>query len=75
MDRFLERLPSSAIRVKGTAIFMTASPESVPHALLHNVKHNKVLHERIVLLTVRTADVPYVAPDQQLQLTQFAEGF
>jgi KUP system potassium uptake protein len=75
MDRFLERLPSSAIRVKGTAIFMTASPESVPHALLHNIKHNKVLHERVVLMTVKTADVPHVAPDQQLKVTQLRDGF
>ena len=51
-------------RVEGTAVFLTASREGVPHALLHNLNHNKVLHERVVLLTVVTEDVPYV-PDQQ----------
>ena len=45
-------------RVPGTAIFMTSTPTRVPHALLHNLKHNKVLHERIVFLTVVTHDVP-----------------
>ena len=45
----------------GTAVFMTSSASGVPHALLHNLKHNKVLHERVILLTVRIEDVPYVA--------------
>ena len=41
-----------APRVPGTAVFMTSTPDGVPHALLHNLKHNKVLHERVVILTV-----------------------
>src|SRR5439155_14534039 len=45
-------------RVPGTAIFMTASNDSVPHALLHNLKYNKILHESIVLLPVETLDAP-----------------
>ncbi len=72
---FLARLPSSATRVRGTAVFMTGSPDSVPHALLHNLKHNKVLHERIVLMTVRTEDEPRVAPEDQLEIEQLKEGF
>ena len=47
-------------RVPGTAVFMTAQPNRVPHALLHNLKHNKVLHERVVFLTITTRDFPYV---------------
>ena len=47
------------VRVPGTAVFLTADPNVVPHALMHNLKHNKVLHERNVFLTVETLDVPY----------------
>ena len=54
----IEASPPS--RVPGTAVFMTATPDRVPHALLHNLKHNKVLHERVVFLTIVTRDFPYV---------------
>ena len=54
---------------------MTGTPDSVPHALLHNLKHNKVLHERIVLMTVRTEDEPRVAPENRIQIEQLKEGF
>ena len=46
-------------RVPGTAVFMTPNPEGVPHAMLHNLKHNKVLHEKVVILTVRFSDYPH----------------
>jgi KUP system potassium uptake protein len=72
---FLARLPGSAMRVKGTAVFMTSNPDSVPHALLHNLKHNKVLHERVVVLTVRTVEEPFVAPDQHLAIEELQDGF
>jgi KUP system potassium uptake protein len=75
MASFLQRLPSSVVRVKGTAIFMTSSPDWVPHAMLHNLKHNKVLHERVVLMTVKTEDVPRVAPEDQLEIAQLKDGF
>jgi KUP system potassium uptake protein len=75
MGSFLARLPRSATRVRGTAVFMTGTPDSVPHALLHNLKHNKVLHERVVFLTVRTVEEPRVAPEDQLELEQMQEGF
>ena len=56
---FLEGLVAHApLKVQGTAIFLTAQTDSVPHALLHNLKHNKVLHERTVFLTIVTHDVP-----------------
>ena len=62
MEIFIKSAAPSAARVPGTAVFMTSSASGVPHALLHNLKHNKVLHERVILLTVRIEDVPYVAP-------------
>ncbi len=61
--------------VSGTAVFMTADANGVPSALLHNLKHNKVLHERVVILNVRYAEVPYVAVDRRLEMTKLAEGF
>jgi KUP system potassium uptake protein len=54
---------------------MTSSASGVPHALLHNLKHNKVLHERVILLTVKIADVPYVEQDMRCQLDPLGHGF
>jgi KUP system potassium uptake protein len=63
------------VRVPGTAIFLTPNPRVVPSALLHNLKHNKVLHERNVLLTVETLDSPTADPDEQLEWTPLEGGF
>lgn len=57
-------LSDETIFVPGEAIFLTGTPNMVPHAMLHNIKHNKVLHERNILVTVITRDVPFV-PDQE----------
>jgi KUP system potassium uptake protein len=54
---------------------MTSSASGVPHALLHNLKHNKVLHERIFLLTVRVEDVPYVQEEQRVEVRDYGSGF
>ncbi len=62
-------------RVPGTAVFLTASKEGVPHALLHNLAHNKVLHERVVFLTVMTQDVPYIAASKRMQIEDMGHGF
>ncbi len=62
-------------RVEGTAVFLTTGREGVPHALLHNLNHNKVLHERIVLLTVITEDVPYVPDSQRLEVEPLGGDF
>ena len=68
---FLERLTEKQpIRVPGTAIYLTADGEMLPHALLHNLKHNKVLHERVVFLTVKTLGVPHVPLQERLRLEQ-----
>jgi len=67
LEPFLDNIAKHPpIRVPGTAVFMTAQPEGVPHALLHNLVHNKVLHERVALLTVVTEDVPYVSDGRRL---------
>ncbi|CAN5258370.1 potassium transporter Kup [soil metagenome] len=72
---FIQSAATAATRVPGTAVFMTATPEGVPHALLHNLKHNKVLHERIILLTVKIVDEPYVADGQRCYLEDLTYGF
>ena len=72
---FVASAANSAVRVKGTAVFMTSTPDGVPHALLHNLKHNKVLHERVVLLTVKVADVPTVDPAMRYQIEDLGRGF
>jgi KUP system potassium uptake protein len=56
------------VRVPGTAVFMTAQPTGTPPALAHNLRHNKVLHEHVVVLTVSTAQQPHVAPDQRVSV-------
>jgi KUP system potassium uptake protein len=61
-------------RVEGTAIYLTPDVNTVPHALLHNLKHNKVLHERVFFLSAQTADVPHVAPEDGVRLTTMEEG-
>lgn len=72
---FIGRMDRRLIRVPGTAIFMTANPEVVPMALLHNIKHNQVLHERVVLMTIRIHDVPYIQPSRQIQLEDLGKEF
>ncbi|WP_244624695.1 potassium transporter Kup [Sphingomonas sp. So64.6b] len=72
---FIQSAATSATRVPGTAVFMTSTPEGVPHALLHNLKHNKVLHERIILLTVKIMDEPYYPDDGRCYLEDLGLGF
>lgn len=72
---FIQSAATSATRVPGTAVFMTSTPDGVPHALLHNLKHNKVLHERVILLTVKIADVPYVPDEKRVKLDDLGQGF
>jgi KUP system potassium uptake protein len=67
--------PDRPARVPGTAIYMTARLENVPAALLHNMKHNKVLHERNVLMTVRTQDVPRLPEAGRLQIDHLGQNF
>lgn len=78
LDMFLSSLQmgdSSMTVVPGTAIFMVANHRTVPHALLHNIKHNKVIHERIVLLTLVTRDIPFVRDDERLEVESKNDNF
>ena len=75
MAVFIQSAAGSATRVPGTAVFMTSSAVGVPHALLHNLKHNKVLHERIILLTVKIVDEPYWPDDARCALEDLSHGF
>ena len=72
---FLARLPQSrTIRVPGLAVFLTGNPDYVPGALLHNLKHNKVLHERVLFVTVQTLDVPEAEPERRAEVSELAPG-
>jgi len=69
LDVFIQSIEvAPPTRVEGTAVFMTSTPDRVPHALLHNLKHNKVLHERVVFLTVVMRDIPYVDPEKRMEV-------
>jgi KUP system potassium uptake protein len=71
--RNLEKKPPHI--VPGTAVFLTSDPEFSPTALLHNLKHNKVLHEKNVILTIITADTPRVPEDGRVQITPLSKHF
>jgi KUP system potassium uptake protein len=68
-------LSKSCLRVPGIALFMTANPEGTPIALLHNLKHNKVLHEQNLILTILTDEVPQVNPAKRLEVESLGAGF
>ena len=74
-DRFLERADKTPIRVAGTAIFVTPRIDEVPGSLLHNLKHNQVLHERVIFLRVDVQDVPFVPPEKRLTVKKLGKGF
>jgi KUP system potassium uptake protein len=72
---FLARLPQSRIiRVPGLAVFMTSNPDYVPTSLLHNLKHNKVLHENVLFVTVENEDVPEVSQRRRAEISVLAPG-
>jgi KUP system potassium uptake protein len=69
LDLFIQSIQASPpTRVPGTAVFLTSTQNRVPHALLHNLKHNKVLHERVVFLTIMTEDIPFVPSDERYEI-------
>ncbi|HEX5581544.1 MAG TPA: potassium transporter Kup, partial [Gemmatimonadaceae bacterium] len=75
MDLFLEDVERrKPVRVPGTAVFMTSLPEGAPVVLLHHLKHNKVLHEKVLLLTVVTAEVPEIPPAESVHVESLGEG-
>jgi KUP system potassium uptake protein len=75
IELFIKSATGSASRVPGTAVFMTSQADGVPHALLHNLKHNKVLHERSIFLKVAIEDVPFVDADRRFNVDELGDGF
>jgi len=76
LDAFIPGLMlAPPVRVPGTAVFLTSDKGVVPHALMHNLKHNKVLHERNVFLTAETLSVPYAAADKRLKIESIGDDF
>ena len=76
LDLFLEGVEKSSVhRVAGTAVFMTGNDDGVPPVLLHHLKHNKVLHERVLLVSVKTSDVPETAPSDRVRVLPLGHGF
>jgi len=75
IDTFLDSMEKPPMRVAGTAIFITPRLDEVPGALLHNMKHNKVLHERVIFLRVDVQDVPFVPYEKRLSVEKLGKGF
>lgn len=76
LNLFVNSIGGGSVQtVPGTAVFMTGSHKYVPHAMLHNMKHNKILHERNVLLTLVTRDIPFVSEDDRFLVTEVAHNF
>jgi KUP system potassium uptake protein len=74
-DRFVAATAKSVHRVRNTAVYLSASASTVPSALLHNLKHNQVLHERVLIVTVKVEEVPQVAPAQRSEVHDAGQGF
>ncbi|MDE3208276.1 MAG: KUP/HAK/KT family potassium transporter, partial [Pseudomonadota bacterium] len=68
-------ISDSLTRVPGTAVFLTGNQEVVPQALLHNLKHNKILHERNVFITTMSRDIPHVDPEEQIEILDLGHEF
>lgn len=76
LEPFIQSLAlGGATRVPGTAVFLTGHPDGVPRALLHSLKHYRVLHERMVLVTIRVFDVPYVPEIDRVEVAGLGEAF
>jgi KUP system potassium uptake protein len=75
LRQFLERMERAPDRVTGTAVFLTADASKTPAAFLHNLKHNKVLHERVIILQVETMDVPRVSEANRVEVERLGKGF
>ena len=77
IDLFIQSVTSGdeTKYVPGDAIFLTGTPNIVPHAMLHNIKHNKVLHERNVMVTVNTRDIPFVAEEDRVHVEKLHDRF
>ncbi len=72
---FIKSTAKSVHRVKGTSIFLSTSADTVPAALLHNLKHNQVLHSRVLILNVKVEEVPHVREDKRVEVHEAGQGF
>ena len=75
VEAFLKSLNPNVTRVPGTSVFLSGTTEGVPHALLHNLKHNRVVHERVVFLTVITEEVPHVDEVDRIEIQHLGRRF
>ncbi len=75
LKTFLARMEHPPLRVAGTAVFLTADASSTPLAFLHNLKHNKILHERVIVLQIDTVDVPRVPETSRVEIERLGKGF
>ena len=72
---FIKSTAASVHRVRGTSVFLSTSADVVPAALLHNLKHNQVLHSRVLILNVKVEDVPHVPPEKRVEIHDAGDGF
>jgi len=72
---FIKSTAASVHRVRGTSVFLSTSADTVPAALLHNLKHNQVLHGRVLILNVHVEEVPHIAPEKRVELHDAGDGF
>jgi KUP system potassium uptake protein len=76
MQIFMQDIEShNPVRVPGTAVFMTVSPVGVPSALLHHLRHNHVLHEKVIVLSIRPAEIPTVPSADRVRIEDLGQGF
>ena len=76
LDAFIADIPvAKPARVSGTAVFMTQNTDSVPPVLLHHFKHNKVLHQQVLLLSIKTENIPEVKLEERAEIEELGEGF
>ena len=75
LDLFLERADKLSTRIAGTAVFLSTRSDVVPNAMLHSLKHYKVLHERVVIATVQVADMPFVPAARRIAVEKLGKGF
>jgi KUP system potassium uptake protein len=75
MPVFIKSVATSVHRVRGTSVFLSTSADVVPAALLHNLKHNQVLHDRVLILNAKVEDVPQVAPERRAEVDPAGHGF
>ena len=75
LSTFIQYMGDTNQRISGNAVFLTGTPQVVPHALLHNLKHNKVLHERNLLVTINIMEIPYVDSENRIETEVLDKGF